>query len=129
MTATPRSAYVVVTIRQLHATEHTSTIFAAQCVFGLIICGPPAVLHAEPIAPLGWIMMTMAGIFAGLGQITMTRAFRELPVAEGSLLQMLVPLGIAGGGALFFGERFAAHELIGAALILGGTAFAAVRRN
>ena len=58
----------------------------------------------------------------------MTRGFRELPVAEGSLLQMLVPLGIALGGAAFFGERFTPHELIGAALILGGTAFTAVRR-
>ena len=69
----------------------------------------------------------MAGITAGLGQLTMTRAFRDLPVAEGSLIQMLVPLGIAAGGMLFFGERFALHEAIGAALILAGTAFTAVR--
>ena len=109
------SAYVVVTIRQLHATEHTSTIFAAQCVYGLLLCGVPAALHPEPVA-------------AAAGQIAMTRAFRDLPVAEGSLLQMFVPLGIALGGAGFFHERFAPHELIGAALILAGTAFTALRR-
>jgi drug/metabolite transporter (DMT)-like permease len=57
----------------------------------------------------------------------MTRAFRDLPVAEGSLIQMLVPLGIATGGMVFFHERFALHEAIGAALILGATAFTAVR--
>lgn len=122
------SAYVVVTIRQLHTTDHTSTIFAAQCIYGLLICGVPAVLHPQTIPLAGWAMMATAGVCAALGQIAMTRGFRELPVAEGSLLQMLVPLGIATGGAVFFGERFTPHELMGAALILGGTAFTAVRR-
>ncbi|MEO6244477.1 MAG: DMT family transporter [Opitutaceae bacterium] len=122
------SAYVVVTIRQLHATDHTSTIFAAQCVYGLILCGLPAALHPQDVSVGGWTMMLAAGVCAALGQIAMTRGFRELPVAEGSLLQMLVPLGIAAGGAVFFHERFAPHELIGAALILGGTAFTAARR-
>lgn len=123
------AAYVVVTIRQLHATDHTSTIFAAQCVYGLLICGIPAAVQPHDASPVGWVLMTLGGLFASLGQITMTRAFRDLPVAEGSLLQMLVPLVIAGGGALFFGERFAPHELIGAALILGGTAFTAVQHR
>ncbi len=122
------SAYVVVTIRQLHVTEHTSTIFAAQCVYGLLICAAPAVLHPQPVAALAWLVMIIAGIFAAAGQLAMTRAFRDLPVAEGSLLQMLVPVGIAAGGWLFFAERFTAHELIGAAFILGGTTFTAVRR-
>lgn len=123
------SAYVVVTIRQLHATEHTSTIFAAQCVYGLIICTLPALLLMQVVSATGWTMMALAGLFASLGQIMMTRAFRELPVAEGSLLQMLVPVGIAAGGVVFFAERFVAHELAGAALILGGIAFTTVRRG
>jgi drug/metabolite transporter (DMT)-like permease len=122
------SALVVVTIRQLHATEHTSTIFAAQCVYGLLICTIPAILHPEDISPLAWVVMLAAGVFAGLGQIAMTRAFRDLPVAEGSLLQMLVPLGIAVGSVIFFGERFAMDEMIGAVLIVAGTAVTALRR-
>ena len=122
------SAYVVVTIRQLHATEHTSTIFAAQCVYGLLLCAIPAAFQFRAVSALAWIMMSLAGVFASVGQIAMTRAFRDLPVAEGSLLQMLVPLGIAVGGVIFFAERFAMHEIIGALLILGGSAFTAVRR-
>jgi drug/metabolite transporter (DMT)-like permease len=121
------SAWVVVTIRQLHDTEHTSTIFAAQCVFGLLICTVPAVQTYHPLSAGGWLLMLAAGVTAGAGQLSMTRAFRDLPVAEGSLIQMLVPLGIALGGMLFFNERFAVHELAGAALILGGTAYNAVR--
>ncbi len=65
--------------------------------------------------------MIVAALSAGLGQITMTRAFRDLPVGEGSLLQILVPLGIAVGGVMFFSEQFAAYEMVGAAMILVGT--------
>ena len=124
------SAYVVVTIRQLHAEgEHTSTIFAAQCTYGLLLCAGPAVAHWAPPSALAWALMIVAALCAGGGQILMTFGFRDLPVAEGSLLQMLVPLGIAVGGAVFFREHFAAHELVGATLILGGSALPALRKT
>ncbi len=123
------SAYVVVTIRQLHGSEHTSTIFAAQCIYGLILCAIPACVTFQPISSQAWLIVLLASLTAGGGQLTMTRAFRDLSVAEGSLLQMLVPLGIAVGGAVFFQEHFAPHELIGAALILGGTVFTALNRG
>ena len=124
------SAYVVVTIRQLHAEgEHTSTIFAAQCAYGLLICSGPALISWAPHSPLAWGLMVIGAICAGSGQILMTRAFRDLPVGEGSLLQMLVPLGIAVGGAGFFHEHFSAHELVGAVLILGGSALPALRKT
>ena len=121
------SAYVVVTIRQLHDSEHTSTIFAAQCAYGLIICSVPAVLTWQPLSAGAWAVMLVASVTAGIGQLTMTRAFRDLPVAEGSLIQMFVPLGIALGGFVFFHEQFTVQELAGAGLILGGTSYTAVR--
>jgi len=121
------SGWVVVTIRQLHATEHTSTIFAAQCAYAVVISFLPTGLTYQPLPPAAWAIMVAAGVTAGIGQLTMTRAFRDIPVGEGALLQMLVPLGIAAGGIAFFHERFSAQEAIGAALILGGTAFSALR--
>jgi drug/metabolite transporter (DMT)-like permease len=123
------SAWVVVTIRQLHATEHSSTIFAAQCLYGLVLCGIPAMLQLQPIGPLGLGVTALASISAAVGQLAMTRAFRDLSVAEGSLLQMLVPVGIATGGVVFFREHFTLQELGGAALILSGTAFIAIRQG
>ena len=123
------SAHVVVKIRQLHGSEHTSTIFAAQCAYGLLICAVPTVATFQPLAPLGWLVLIAASLCAGAGQLTMTRAFRDLPVAEGSLIQMLVPLGIAVGGAVFFHEHFTPHEILGAVLILAGCAFTAFRRD
>jgi drug/metabolite transporter (DMT)-like permease len=123
------SAWIVVTIRQLHAREHTSTIFAAQCVFGLLLCAGPALANPDAIAaitPLACLLISIAGTCAAAGQLLMTHAFRDLSVAEGSLLQMLVPLGIALGGVLFFGEHFTALELLGGALILAGTAASSI---
>jgi drug/metabolite transporter (DMT)-like permease len=124
------SAYVVVTIRLLHAEgEHSATIFAAQCVYGFVLCAVPALLHYAPVAVGPWGLMLLSGGVAAVGQLAMTRAFRDLPVAEGSLLQILVPLGIAAGGVLFFQESFTTAEMVGAALILGGAAFATPRRG
>ncbi len=45
-----------------------------------------------------------------------------------SLMQILVPLGIAVGGVVFFSEQFATFEMIGAAMILVGTVLPAARR-
>ncbi len=118
------SAWIVVTIRQLHAREHSSTIFAAQCVFGLLLCGGPALGDLNGLAaltPLACLLLALASICAAAGQLFMTHAFRDLSVAEGSLLQMLVPLGIAIGGVAFFAEHFTAPEMLGGALILAGT--------
>ncbi len=123
------SAWIVVTIRQLHAREHSSTIFAAQCLFGLLLCGGPAVATFSALPSAAWIVLAVASTCAGVGQLLMTQAFRDLSVAEGSLLQMLVPLGIALGGATFFGEHFTAPELLGGALILGGTAASSYTRK
>ncbi|MBP9914473.1 MAG: DMT family transporter, partial [Opitutaceae bacterium] len=68
------SAYIVVTIRQLHAEgEHTSTIFAAQCVYGLLLCAGPAIASWAPHSSLAWALMLIAAICAGCGQILMTR--------------------------------------------------------
>jgi drug/metabolite transporter (DMT)-like permease len=125
--AAVNSAYVVVTIRQLHGTEHSSTIFAAQCAYGLVVCTVPAVTTYEPISLLAWGVLVLASLTAGIAQLAMTRAFRDLAVAEGSLLQMLVPLGVAAGGWAFFQEKFTLLEMAGAALILAGTALTVAR--
>jgi len=122
------SAYVVVTIRQLHATEHTATIFAAQCVYGLILCLGPVLRHPSSASATAWALMLAAGVCVAAGQLFMTRAFRDLAVAEGTLLQMLVPLGVALGGYVLFQEHFSLREAAGGFLILAGTAVTAWRR-
>jgi drug/metabolite transporter (DMT)-like permease len=115
------SAWVVITIRQLHAAGvHTATIFSAQCAYGLLVCLGPAVVWFAPPSPTAWLVMTLAAICAGGGQIFMTRAFADLAVGRGSLLQMLVPLGVAAGGVVFFHEHFRPAEILGGLLIVAG---------
>ena len=123
------AAWIVVTIRQLHLREHSSTIFAAQCVYGLLLCLGPALACFTALSPAAWALVIVASVCASVGQLLMTQAFRDLSVAEGSLLQMLVPLGIALGGVMFFQEHFTALELCGGALILAGTAVPALRKS
>lgn len=122
------SAMVVVMIRQLHAREHTSTIFAAQCVYGLLIFGALALHNTGGIPAMAWLIAILSSLVAAIGQLSMTRAYRDLPVGEGSLLQMLVPLGVAVGGVALFREHFSTTELAGAALILAGSILPSFRR-
>ena len=122
------SAYVAVAIRQLHATEHTATIFGAQCCFGLVFCGPPALAHLHLPSGAAAALLVLAGVCVGFGQIMQTSAYRDLTVAEGSLLQMLSPVGTAVGGVVCFGERMTGLQWVGAALVLGGTAASARKR-
>ncbi|MFO1451503.1 MAG: DMT family transporter [Opitutaceae bacterium] len=122
------SAWVVITIRQLHAAgEHTATIFSAQCAYGLVACLVPAILTFAQPSWTAWMLMILAAICAGIGQIAMTRAFAVLAVGRGSLLQMLVPLGVACGGVVFFREHFHPAEVVGGLLIVVGTAMPAWR--
>ncbi|MEI6861904.1 MAG: DMT family transporter [Verrucomicrobiota bacterium] len=117
------SAWVVVAIRQLHREGvGTATIFASQCVYGLLLCVPFVLLnHPVLPGPGGCVGLMVAGLCAGAGQLAMTAAYRHLPVAEGALIQTLVPLGIAGGGLLFFGEQLGRTDLVGGLLIVAGS--------
>ncbi len=130
------SAYVAIAIRQLHATEHTATIFGAQCAYGLVLSclfgplltGPAAAATAQPLSLPAWGLILLSGLCVAGAQLAQTRAYRDLPVAEGSLLQLLSPLGTAAGGVIFFGEQLGARGCAGAALILAGTVSVAMRR-
>jgi len=116
------AAAVVVLIRGLHRTEHSSTIFASQAVVAALISIPMATPSTASIALPGVVGLILAGIFAAAGQLTMTFAYRHLPVSKGASMQMLLPIATAVGAWIFFGERFGAVEFIGAALTLIATA-------
>jgi drug/metabolite transporter (DMT)-like permease len=116
------SAWIVVAIRQLHREGvSTATIFASQCIYGLLLCVP--FLIAQGTLPgLGASLgLVAAGICAGAGQLAMTTAYRHLAVAEGALIQTLVPLGTAAGGVLFFSEAMGWSDFLGGLLIVAGS--------
>jgi drug/metabolite transporter (DMT)-like permease len=128
------SAWVVITIRQLHATGvHTATIFSAQCGYGLVLCLPLALGYGAMPSTHEWMLMVVAALAATGGQLFMTYGFARLSVAAGSLIQMLVPVIVAAGGMVWFGEALRPGEWLGAGLVLAGTALpflgARVRRG
>lgn len=122
------SAIVVVVIRQLRATETIATIFGSQCAWGLAFTAVPTVQHWSMPGSTALGLIIGSGLLAGAGQVCMTAGYRWLPVAEGSLLQMSVPVGIALGGVVMFGERYSSAELIGALLIVGSCVIGAKTR-
>jgi drug/metabolite transporter (DMT)-like permease len=108
----------VVMIRHLRHTENTSSIFASQCVFTLIIAASAAgsrLYIADPVA-LG--LTILAAIIVVGGQLSITESFRHINVAKGSTLQMLTPVLTVILSAALLGEHFSMLELIGGAAIL-----------
>lgn len=114
------AALVVVVIRQLTATETSATIFASQCVYGLLLALPFAARHLDQVTGTNFVFLVGAALCAGAGQLAMTEGFRFLTVAAGGSFQIVVPLFISLGGILFFEERFAPVQALGGALILLG---------
>lgn len=114
------SAMVVVYIRKLTRTEHGSTIYAAQCFFGLLICAGPAIIQVSSDAPSASDLthLVISGIAASAGQLLMTFGYKYLTVSEGSLIMLCAPAVIMMGGIGLFGESITLLQGVGAGLIL-----------
>ena len=122
------SASVVVLIRSLHDREHTSTIYGAQCLYGMVICGIPTLVRAPEIPGNLWLALLGTSLLASLSQLSMTRAYRELPVGKAVIFQTLVPVGVTIGGVFLFSEPFQQSDIIGASLIIAATVWAAKQK-
>ena len=114
------AAIVVVYIRKLTRTEHSSTIYAAQCFFGLLIgCGPALLQQTGPrIESANLSALLLSGVMASIGQLLMTFGYKHLPVTEGGLMALCAPVTIMAGGILYFGEPSSGARMAGAGLIL-----------
>ena len=115
------AALVVVVIRQLTKTESSATIFASQCIYGLLLSLPLAAEHVIHLTTGDIVMLTVAGVCAGVGQLAMTEGFRFLTVAAGGAFQITLPLVISLGGVILYGETYKPLQMLGGALILLGS--------
>ena len=115
------AAMVVVVIRQLTKTETSATIFASQCVYGLLLALPFAAQHVIHLNAGDYGFLIIAATCAAVGQLAMTEGFRFLTVAAGGSFQITLPLVISMGGIVFFGEHFTLVQAVGGALILAGS--------
>ncbi|MEM8868399.1 MAG: DMT family transporter [Verrucomicrobiota bacterium] len=108
----------VVLIRHLRHTETTSNIFAAQCLFTLIIGVAGARESLLIFEPIRMSLLLLASVTVIGGQLCITQAFRSISVAKGSTLQMLTPLLTVIGSALLIGESFGILEIAGGIAIM-----------
>lgn len=115
------AALVVVVIRQLTKTETSATIFASQCIYGLLLALPFAAHNIVQLTGVDCALLTVAAFCAAVGQIGMTEGFRFLTVAVGGAFQITLPLVISIGGILLFDEHFTLVQAIGGGLILAGS--------
>ena len=115
------AALVVVVVRQLTKTETSATIYASQCMYGLLLGVPFAMRSASHLTTLDIVLLCVAALCAGIGQLAMTEGFRFLTVAAGGAFQITLPLVIATGGILLFNEHFSLMQGLGGMLILLGS--------
>ena len=108
----------VVMIRHLRHSESTTNIFAAQCVFTVIIAVFMAGDRILNLEPLAFGFCVLAAITVVGGQLSITESFRYINVARGSTLQMLTPALTVTLSAALLGEQFALLELVGGVAIL-----------
>ena len=112
---------VVTLIRQLRDREHTSSIYASQCLASLLFALWPAAAPTMTLSATVIGLMVGAGIIVAIAQLAMTFSYRTLSVARGSSIQMLLPLITATGGYLLFDETFTSTGIAGAILTLLAT--------
>ncbi len=113
------AAWSVILIRQLVKDHSVGTIYLAQCVWIFL---PMLIFTGKELPDLDLsdvLLLTLAGTVAGYGQLAMNQGYRFLSVSTGGSLQMLWPVLTTLGGILFFDEKFALLQAIGAVLILG----------
>lgn len=115
------AACVIITIRKLHHTEATPTIFWAQCAWGVALTTPILFYVWTTPTLAGWGLLGFCGLLSALGQLFMTAGFRHLPVAIGSSFQMGLPVLATLGGVAFLGEHLSLIQWIAATVVVIGT--------
>lgn len=109
-------AYVI--INYLKGKEDNATIVfcfsLVSCLLALVMSGTTFIL---PNAPQ-WVMLLGIGVFAGIGQITLTQAYKMTNPGEVSIINYLGIIFSAILGFVFLNERISTRSYLGIALIL-----------
>ena len=108
----------VVLVKKLRATESSHSIFFAQSVVGFWLVLIPANATAVSIGMSAGFVLLAIGIAASAGQLSMTYAYRHLPVSTGSLIGMLVPVCNIAIGVIGFSEAVSKRCIGGILIVL-----------
>ena len=123
------SAFVVIYIRQMSATEKSETIVFYFMSFCAVVGALTMIWWRVPLTWANATWLVLAGVFGGFGQIAMTFSYRY---AEPSLLapfDYTSMIWAVAFGLLIFGEVPALLVLIGAAVVTAAGVFIAFREH
>ncbi len=123
------SAVAVVAIRKLQKTDSPYVIYLAQCIFGILMIGYPTATSSFAFALPLWLVLAGIGILATVAQLMMTRAYRDVPATEGSLLAFLVPVVNSVLGVVVFGEALKPTTIVGGVIVIAACAYVALRER
>jgi drug/metabolite transporter (DMT)-like permease len=79
--------------------------------------------------PGALLAMTSGGVTSALGYVVWYAALPNLSTTRAALVQLVVPVLAAAGGALVLSEPLSLRLVLAAALILGGIALAITGRH
>lgn len=118
------SGAAVAAVRALRRTESPTAILAGFCLAGAVFCAGPALADWRPIGRDGWSMLVVIGVVALAAQLLFTYAMAFVAAGAGALVNQLTIVVAYALGVAVLGEPFAWHTGVGAALVLGGLAYA-----
>ena len=114
------SGAAVATIREVRRTDGSWEIFAAFCIAGAAITGPPALAAWVRPDAAEWALLLGVGLSSLVAQLLMTHALRYVRAAVGGVIAQLTPVASLAVGWALFGDRLGELALVGAALTLAG---------
>jgi drug/metabolite transporter (DMT)-like permease len=120
VTSAMLSGAAVATIREVRKTDGSWEIFAAFCIAGELITGPPALLGWVRPHLHEWVALVGVGLLSVVAQLLMTHALRYVRAALGGVIAQLTPVASLALGWALYGERIGGLALAGAALTLAG---------
>ena len=121
--AGPLAAMAMVAIRRLSSTEPASRIVFWFALISTVISSLPLVWsHMQPGAsvttPLPWAALLGVGVFATIGQLTMTRAYALAQAARIGAITFAIVAFAAALGWWWWDERLNLLSWVGIALVL-----------
>ncbi|RUO38712.1 multidrug DMT transporter permease [Aliidiomarina shirensis] len=115
-------------IRQMASTESPSKIVFYFSFFATVVTAIPVLIDWQTLSLKLWLGVATMGLFAVLGQLTMTRAFSIAPPSQVGVFTYSSVLFAGLIGYLVWGEAFTWNMFLGSLVIIAA-GYAAIRHS
>jgi drug/metabolite transporter (DMT)-like permease len=120
------AGFAIVAIRKMRATDGSTVVLFALCVFGMLLTAPATIATPPRTGLGGWALIVGIGALATAGQLLLTWAYKHVRVGEAGPFAMLCPILSAVGGVLIFHEEMSARAIVGGVIVIAACAYASL---